>query len=157
MKTLIAYASKYGTTEKCANILKTKLSGEVELHDLKEGIPAISEYDRIVIGGSIYAGQIRKEVTAFCKEKGNELKTKEIGLFIVCMRDGKMAQEQLRAVYPQDLLNHAKASGVFGGEFKFGKMSFFDKLITKVVAKTTEDVSNINCDNILSFAEILNV
>ena len=37
MKTLIAYSTKHGCTEKCANKLKTRLTGEIELLNLKNG------------------------------------------------------------------------------------------------------------------------
>ena len=156
MKTLIVYATKYGCTKECAKMLAVKLIGEVQLHNLKQGIPAIEGYEKVVVGGSVYIGQIGKEVTQFLKEKENELKSKELGLFIVCMREGELAEQQLSTVYPQELLKHAKVKGLFGGQFKFGKMSFMDKLITRVIAKTSEDVSNIHCENIKGFAETLN-
>lgn len=153
MKTLVVYATKYGCTEKCATKLAAELLGEVKLHNLKDGIPALDEYNQVVIGGSIYMGQIQKEVAEFCKQKEDELQIKGLGLFIVCMREGEMAQEQLNTVYPKGLSNHAKAKGIFGGEFIFSKMSFMDKLITKVIAKTSADVSNIDHESIYSFAE----
>lgn len=88
MNTLIVYASKYGCTEKCARLLADQLTGTVELHHLKKDrAKDWSSYDTIVIGGPIYAGQIRKEVTAFCEEHMELLKQKRLGLFICGMQE----------------------------------------------------------------------
>lgn len=66
MKTLIAYATKYGTTEKCANILAQKLSSEAELVNLKKARTIdLNQYDSVIIGGSVMMGRIRKEVKEF--------------------------------------------------------------------------------------------
>ncbi len=63
MKTLIVYGTKHGTTEKCSKLLKDKLSGEVVIINIKkENMPDITEFNNIIIGGSIYMGQIQKEV-----------------------------------------------------------------------------------------------
>ena len=34
MKTLVVYASKHGTTKKCAKVLSEKINGDVQLLDL---------------------------------------------------------------------------------------------------------------------------
>ncbi|SHK33967.1 Flavodoxin domain-containing protein [Anaerobranca californiensis DSM 14826] len=98
MKTLIIYGTKYGSTEKCVKQLERKLIGEVEVHNIKDGIPTIQKYDKIIIGGSIYIGQIQKEIINFCKEKEDELLTKTLGLFIICMGSEEMAKKQLNTV-----------------------------------------------------------
>lgn len=66
MKTLIVYGTKHGTTEKCSKFLKDKLSGEVVIINIKkENMPDITTFNNIIIGGSIYMGQIQKEVKIF--------------------------------------------------------------------------------------------
>ena len=62
MKTLIAYCSSHGCAEKSAVELKTYLGENVELCNLKKGaIANLNDFDRIIIGGSIHAGQIQKK------------------------------------------------------------------------------------------------
>lgn len=61
----------------------------------------------------------------------NRLKLKEIGLFICCKEDGGNAQKQLLNAFPGELIRNAKAPACFGGEFDFGKMNFFQKMIVK--------------------------
>jgi menaquinone-dependent protoporphyrinogen oxidase len=157
MKTLIAYSSKYGCTEKCATALSEKLSGETDLFNLKGGRSVdLNQYDRVVIGGSIYMGKIQKQVSSFCSKNLNQLMDKRIGLFICCMAEGEDAKNELDGAYPQELLKVAVAKEYFGGEFIFKKMNPMYRLIVKKAAKTDRDVSNILEENISTFAGLIN-
>ena len=157
MKTLIAYSSKYGCTEKCARGLSEKLSGETDLLNLKAGKPAdLSRYDRVIVGGSVYMGKIQKRVSDFCIKNMDQLKSKKLGLFICCMAEGKDAEDELKRVFPQELLQAAAVADYFGGEFIFKKMNPAYRMIIKKVAKTDRDVSNIRGENINRFAHLMN-
>ncbi|MBM7614201.1 flavodoxin domain-containing protein [Alkaliphilus hydrothermalis] len=157
MKTLLVYGTKYGCTEKCAQMLKEKLSGDIDLINLKTSSTVdLSKYNKVIIGGSIYIGQIQKEVKAFCSQNMDLLKEKNLGLFTCCMGEGQRAEEQLNAVFPKELLDLAVAKEFFGGEFIFKKMGFIDKLIVKKVSKITKDTTNIYEENISRFAEVMN-
>jgi menaquinone-dependent protoporphyrinogen oxidase len=157
MNTLIVYATKYGCTEKCAQILQEKLKGKVDLYNLKETKEMdLSQYSKVIVGGSIYIGKIQKHVSNFCVKNLDELKSKKLGLFICNMRDGEFAQEALNHSFPLDLLAHAAAKESFGGEYVFKKMNLLDKVIVKKVAKTDTDVSNILIENINHFAQLMN-
>ena len=154
MKTLIAYCTNHGYTEKAALELKNFLGDDVDLVNLKmETNPNIEEYERVIIGGSIHAGQIQKRVKAFCNAKLEQLKCKELGLFICCMEEGETAQKQLHEAFPEELHLKAKAVSCLGGEFNFEKMNFFEKLIVKKVAKVEESTSKINQKAIKSFSK----
>ncbi|MGE5630725.1 MAG: flavodoxin domain-containing protein [Caulobacteraceae bacterium] len=136
MNTLVIYATKHGSTRKCASMLSKKLEGKVDLHDIKAGkAPDLEQYDKVVIGGSIYAGRIQKEITEFCSQNLDALKNKKLGLFICCMLKDN-AVLQLKSSYPEELMSRAIASGSFGGEMNFSDMSFGERLITKLVSKT---------------------
>jgi menaquinone-dependent protoporphyrinogen oxidase len=157
MKTLIAYATKYGCTEKCAKALSEKLTGEVRLCNLKtERDIEISEYDKVIVGGSIRIGKIQKEVKEFCSKNLNELLNKKVGLFICCMADNEAAEKQLKDSFPKGLLDNAIVKENFGGEFILQKMNFFDRLIVKKAAKIDKDTSNIYNENIDRFANAMN-
>ena len=157
MKTLIAYASKYGCTEYCAKILADKLSGTVVLHNLKESAPNnIEDYHNIIIGGSVYMGQIQKEITEFCTKNLELIKNKRTGLFICCMREGEVAENQLNTLFHKELLEVAYAKSYFGGGFTINKMSFMDKVIAKVITKTNKDTSKILHENINKFSQLMN-
>ena len=84
MRTLIVYGTKYGCTRKCAELLKERLSGEVCLQNAKSYRGSLKEYDAVFIGGSVYMGKIRGEVSHFCRQHSKELLKKRLGLFACC-------------------------------------------------------------------------
>ena len=156
MSTLIVYASKYGCTEKCAKLIAGEIKDEVEIINLKQ-VKAInlSNYNKVIIGGSIYIGKIQKEVTEFCTKNLEELKQKKIGLFICGMVEGEAINNELKQNFPLELLEMAIAKGYLGGEFLIDKMSFMDKVIVKKVSKVTANKSNILEDKIHEFAQAM--
>ena len=162
MKTLIIYGSKHGVTEKCSEILKDKLNGEVVLVNIKEDkIPDLDSFNNVVIGGSIYIGKIQKEISEFCSKNTNILKSKKIGIFVCCMSEGEKAISQLNGCLPKELISGAIAKEHFGGGFTFSKMNFFERFIIKMVSKkekktVNEDVLNIHKENINKFVLIMN-
>ncbi|MDF2592747.1 MAG: flavodoxin [Clostridia bacterium] len=156
MSILIAYASKHGCTEGCAAKLAQRLGGKVELYNLKSGKAIdISQYDKVIIGSSVYVGKVNKEATEFCNKNLGELINKKLGLFICGSQEGDGLKQELDAAYPQELQSKAIAIECFGGEFTFGKMNFMEKTIVKVISKTNKDTSTIKDDKIDSFAQIM--
>ncbi|MFZ7133943.1 MAG: flavodoxin domain-containing protein [Eubacteriales bacterium] len=169
MNTIIIYATKHGTVHQCASQLSKAISGKVDLYRInKDNFPDLSQYDAVIIGGSIYAGRIQKEIKEFCNENISELMRKKIGLFICCMLQ-ENAQTNLKQSFPEDLFNAAIAKDCFGGEMKFSDMNFLEKTITKMVSKSnvkkdsqevnmdmTKDISMISEENIQRFANIFN-
>lgn len=157
MKTLIAYSTKYGCTERCGKKLAEKLNGEVELKNVKkEKNIDLSKYDKVIIGGSIYMGKIQKEISEFSIKNLDVLKGKKIGLFICCMRDGEIAATEIKDAFPEELISNSIAKECFGGEFILSKMNFMDRMIVKKVSKIDKDTSNISEENIDSFAKLMN-
>lgn len=152
MKTLIAFAGKYGSTKKAAHLLKDELSGEVSLVNLaEENPPSLDAFDRIIIGGSIYAGLIRPEVRKFCRENLAVLTGKKLGLFVCCGLENK-AEEQIKAVFPRDILSQAAVTGYFGYEVKYEKMSLIDRIIMRLVSGQKENQFCLREENIKKFA-----
>jgi menaquinone-dependent protoporphyrinogen oxidase len=157
MNTLIVYSSKYGCTEKCVKILSKELKDKADIIKLKNaGDIDISMYDKVIIGGPIYAGRIQKEVVRFCSTNFDKLKEKRIGIFICGMQEGEAINSELNNNFPTDLLNIAVAKEHFGGEFIFDRMNFMEKLVVKKVSKISSNKSNILTDNIYRFAQAMN-
>ncbi|MCC5894164.1 MAG: flavodoxin domain-containing protein [Alkalibacterium sp.] len=157
MKTLIAYASKHGCTEKCARLLEEHLDGEVERVNLKKQTNVdFSKYDKVVLGSPVYVGKILKEVDTFANVHVNEIKQKTVGLFICGMQEEHTLRNELDVNYPQQLQEKAVVRDCFGGAFDFSDMNYVEKMITKKVAKVDKDVSAIRKDVILSFADTMN-
>jgi menaquinone-dependent protoporphyrinogen oxidase len=156
MKTLIAYATKYGCTEKCASRIAEEIKGDVELLDLRK-TPSVNlaDFDTVIIGGSVYIGKMQKAVSEFCSRHIGELRNKRLGLFICGMAEGEAIETELKASFPAELLERAVAKEFLGGEFLVDSMSFFDRLMVKNAAKVTSNVSNILDDKIIKFAQAM--
>jgi menaquinone-dependent protoporphyrinogen oxidase len=155
MKTLIVYATNHGATAECAEKLKNMLDGDVTSIRLKWGAPVENpgSYDRIIIGGSIHAGQLQGRVKKFCRKNMNLLKRKTIGLFLCTGAPPQKATKFLGDNYPGELLQSAKAIGLFGGAFYFERMKFWERMIVKAVANVRETVTMIAEENIKAFAK----
>ncbi len=154
MKTLIAYATKYGCTEKCAKRIAEELGSDADLLDLgKSSSVSLADYETVIIGGSVYIGKVQKEVSEFCRKHMEELKSKRLGLFICGMAEGEAMETELKSSFPEELLERAAAKEFLGGEFMVDKMNFLDKFMIKKMAKVTENKSNILEDRITRFAQ----
>jgi menaquinone-dependent protoporphyrinogen oxidase len=155
MKTLIIYATKHGSAESCSKLLKSKLTGEVEVINIKtDKVPDVHSFDKIIIGGSIYAGKIQKEITSFCSNNLNDLKNKKLGLFI-CGMNKNSIETELTSAFPQELLNSAVSKECFGGEFKLSHMNMLERFMVKVISKTDKDVSMLSEENINRLAQLI--
>ena len=156
MSTVILYMSRHGSAEKSARLLQDKVDGQVALVNLKsDEIPDLAQFDTVIVGGSIHAGEIQKKVKTFCSHYQNKLLEKRLGLYLCCMKKGEEAQRQFIDAYPDSLIQHAEVKGIFGGEFMFEKMNFLERMIVKKVAHVTKSISQINRKVIDHFAENL--
>ena len=145
--------STHGCTAQAVAELSEKIGGDTTAINLKtDPVPLLAHYDHIIIGGSIHAGQIQKRIKEFCIRNLDILLKREVGLFICCMYEGEVATKQLYDAYPPELINHAKATAVFGGGFDFEKMNFIEKMVVKKVAKVKSSVSNLDHNAINRFA-----
>jgi len=157
MKTLIIYASKYGTTADCAEYLKNKLTGDIVLIDAKNHNEQIdlTSFDAIIIGSSIYMGQISKVLKSFCEENFDILCQKKISLFLCCALS-EQVDEFFKNNFPSKLLEHAQTTEYFGSEARLEKMKFFDKCIIRAVTKGDFSPFKTSFENIDKFAESFN-
>ena len=157
MKIAIVYATKYGCTKKCAEILKSYLHGEVSIYSAKADKINLSQYDAVFIGGSVYMGKIQKEITQFCKHNLKQLLHKKIGLFACCYTP-KDTEGFFETLYPID---HASYVTSVGGIMDYEKMNFLYRKLFQSLKKIdgfnegfTEPV--INEGEIKKLAEAVN-
>lgn len=138
MKTMIIYASTYGFTQDCVQMLKQNLNGETRVVNInKDTIPALDDFDTILIGGSIYMGQIQKKIKQYCISNQDTLKNKKLGFFISCST-AESCDDFVKEAFPETLLKRALEVQNFGGEMRPDKMNFFHKFITKMVTKSAD-------------------
>lgn len=153
MKVAVIYATQHGTTEKVAGMLRDYASCTVDLINLKKQADVnLSDYSKIIIGGSIHAGMIQKRVTKFCEKHMKELTSKPLGLYLSCM-DEQKAQMQFETAYNDMLRKHATARKLTGGEVIIERMNFIEKFLMKKIGKITSSTSNIKEDKVKELAQ----
>lgn len=154
MRILIVYASKTGTTERCAGILGQNLKDVTIINLTATQNEDINKYDLIIIGSPIRMGMIDKRVKDFISKNSKLLKNKKVAYFICCgfSENWKQYYEQN---FPKELLDNAITYESFGGEMNLEKQKGFDKFIVKMVIKNMpqdKEVKILN-ENINRFIE----
>lgn len=115
MKTIIIYSSKYGYTKECVEKLKTRLDGEVSAVNVRsDKIPDISGFDNIIIGSSVYMGQINKKIKEYVAQNLAVILRKRAALFICCGLPDNL-DVTLKNAFPEELRKKAVAVECFGG------------------------------------------
>lgn len=160
MKTIIIYSSTYGYAKDCASELLKQLKGEVTLVNVStDKIPPINEFDNVVIGGSIYMGQISKKIKAYCTSNVDLLKNKRVGLFLCCGLPENL-EKNIKNSFPEELLKKAISIESFGGELRVEKMKLTHKILTgfikKAAAKEGKALAKQMPENIAKLAAIIN-
>ena len=157
MKTLLVYESTHGCTEKCSRRLSELLDVKPDIVRLRRiGKISLKPYHIVIIGGSIHAGMMQSRVRNFCAEYASTLEHKKVGLFICCMEEGKRAEEEFENAFPGYVRTKAVANGIFGGEFDFDRMNFFQRAIIRKMKGISASVSRINDEEIRRFADKIN-
>lgn len=145
MNTLIIYASKTGTTEKCANQINKQLKNSKIMNILNQN-EDINRYDLIIIGTPIRMGRIDKKIKKFLLSNSETLKSKKVAYFICCGFNEKWRSYYKQNI-PKDLLDSAIIYDTFGGEMDIQKQKGFDKFITKIVSKNIDKKKEIKILN----------
>lgn len=146
MNTLIAYSTRYGTSEKVAHLLSERLPGDVYVQNVVEQ-PDVewTTVDHVIVGSSIRMGKIQDEMTAWLHIHEAHLLQRPLGLYL-CAGTPTEAERQreLEGAYREVLRTHAYFVEVVGNGYDFERMGFLDKAIVRMMAKQT--VSSLNLD-----------
>ncbi|MEZ4812745.1 MAG: flavodoxin domain-containing protein [Caldisericia bacterium] len=131
MKTLVAYATKSGTSEKCANLIAKEFDN-VDIVNLSETAqPQFLEYDLIIAGGPIRMGNLHAHLIRFLKANIRKLEKMNIALFICCMEQGEKLQEHIEKGFPKQLREVALAISHLGAELNWEKMGMLERAMMK--------------------------
>ena len=151
LKTLILYASKYGTTRKLAKRI-AKGFDDATVCNLKDGdIPPVSGFDCVIIGSPVYGGSIQKEAKDFILQTKTALYEKEFGLFL----SGTNADDEdkyFQENFPAGVLRAAKATAFLGGIFDASQTGRLTRFIVKR-AKQPLYSNTIDFERIKQFIE----
>jgi len=133
-------------------IIRDSLGEATTCNLKKQSCPDLNNFDWIIIGGSIYAGRIQKEVKKFCQKNLSLLRQKKIGLFICCLYEGQKAEEQFREAFPEELRKAARAGAIFSGELSFEKINFLEKFVIKKFIGVKESISRFRPEQMIEFS-----
>jgi menaquinone-dependent protoporphyrinogen oxidase len=155
MKILIAYATRFGTTEKCAGILAEILREknlEVELVNLKNNMRVKPEsYNLVAVGGSFLMFRMNSLIIKFVRRNLNSLLNTKTAIYMCGSTEDW--ENEIKKGFPEELLDRAVAKGYFGYELNWDKMNPMFRNMVQKASNTTEPVSKINTENIRKFAE----
>jgi len=149
MKTLILYASKYGTTKKCSELIAAGLTN-TEVGDIQDTKDiSLESFDRIIIGTSAYFGRPDKKLSNYIKQNLPILLNKKIALFM-CSKETSLEQ-----TINKELYGHAQYKHHFGYELNISKMKFMDKFVTKKMTQASNDESHLKLEQLSEFIQSL--
>lgn len=139
MKTLIVYASKYGYTEEMVKKMIVESNHEFEAYNINSNIKIdLSNYESVILGSSIYIGQINRKLKKFMEQNLTFLLTKKLGLFLACGSEENY-EAQLKNNFPESIINHASMSIYLGGKIQKEKLNFLHKFIINNIEKSQTD------------------
>jgi len=150
-KVLILFASRGGSTADTATIIahEMKLKQKeitVDVLPVKKA-KDVTSYDLIILGSAIWMGRPLPEMRSFIKSYLPILKTKKVVCFALCMNlhteTDKTIAESAAFLTPFSVCAPIETK-IFAGSSDVSKLSFFPRLITKMVKTPQGDFRKID-------------
>ena len=142
-KILVAYASESGTTAEVAEAIGEVLCQEGNTAETKwvKNVKDLNNYDAVIIGSAIQYNQWMPEATEFVTANQNILSKLPVAYFFTCLalsiQNEKAAKKKAMAYSDKlyALVPQVKPVDVgrFAGVLDYNKLSFFFRLIFKVM------------------------
>lgn len=143
MKTLIIYASTYGYTEELVKKMMVESNNEVDAINIVNSKNIdIANYDNLILGSSIYVGQMHKELKNFIQTNLSEIQSKKLGLFLTCGFEAQF-DTHVKNNFSEDLIRHATSIIYLGGRINKDKLKFGHKLMVNMIEKTPEGMKPV--------------
>lgn len=140
-KVLVAYASKYGSTKEVAEKVGAVIREKGESVDIKtvEDINSVDEYDKIVLGAALYAGNLSRAARKFLNRNQAGLAAKPVSMFVlgpIGPDEAEMtgAKEQLAKLLEKYEWLKPVATEVFIGKFDATMLKFPVTILLKLPA-----------------------
>ena len=144
MKILIAYDSKTGTAKDCAELLAKQFPHHsVQLSDLREGRLDLSDFDFVIVGGSIRMGKFSKNMSGFINDEKDSLLGVGHAFFICCCIPDE-ADKYIQKNIPEELRESAVITENFGGELRPERHRGIEKLFVKIARKSMMTNDEVN-------------
>ena len=145
-KVLIVYGTRYGTTTEVVQDMRntaSELGVQVDVVHLEKGtpFPEPDEYDLVIIGSGIQAGQWTKRPLKYIEQKLESLSKTKVALFVVSGYAGnpdKVAEAQINYLdkMSENYPGLAPIStALIGGMFEFKKYNIVVRALVKSMLK----------------------
>lgn len=144
-KVLVAYASKCGSTGEVAQAIGKALCAHGATVDVRriEEVGDVSGYDAFVVGSAIRMGNWLPQAKDFVEANAARLRTAPTAFFTVHMLnlDDSEESKTARAAYvaPIHAILEPQAEAFFAGKLAMDKMSFLDRMISKMMKAKDKD------------------
>lgn len=158
MKTIIIYASKYGSTQQYAQWLSTE-TGYDAFNIGKIKARKLLNYERIIIGSSVHMGRL--DIASWMKKHWSKMQDKSVILFSVNGTPPDQKEELKKVLeysLPQHILNRVNYFPL-QGRLIYAELNFWHKLLLKMMRKmdkhpannlVLEDYDNVRKENLLN-------
>ncbi len=167
MKILIVYATTEGQTRKVARFMAEvleKAGHHAKIADATDEPPEPTDFDAVMIGGSVHLGKYQRSVKHYIISHVAELNQLPSAFFSVCMAVASGLEEELQEA--EDILSHflkdtgwnPKATTHVAGALKYTQYNYFVKLLMRMIARkqggatdTSKDHEYTDWDAVKSF------
>ena len=134
---LLAYASRYGSTQEVAESIAAELRQgglEVELQPVQE-VKTLDSYDAVVLGAAIYNARWHPDAHQFLSGHQEALWKRPLAIFALGpLSTGEAAMQRSRRQLDKELQKYPRleplAIEMFVGKMDPAKLGFFDRLMT---------------------------
>jgi menaquinone-dependent protoporphyrinogen oxidase len=138
---LVAYATRYGSTQEVAEAVAATLreSGlEVDLQPMRK-VCTLDRYRAVVLGAPLYIGRWHKDAQRFLSLHQEALTQRSVAIFTLGpTQPDKKEWEGVHAQLDQELAKYPWLTQValelFGGKYDPAKLRFLDKLLASLPA-----------------------
>ena len=138
-KVLVAYATKYGSTEEVARAIGKTFAAEGTAADVMPvyDVAEFTEYQAVVFGSPLYAGKLRAELVGFVKRNIETLSAMPRALFVTGLTMVQPTRKSVQKVIKQtkpfvELLKPADV-GLFAGSVRYADVGFFTRLLLRMM------------------------
>ena len=127
MKILIVYASRTGSAERAARILRDYFD-DAYVANLGEGTPNPAGFDAVIFGSGIRFGRIYKPLRRWLEKYWQTIRPMPKGVFI-CNARVEEAPAIFKDNFSLDLRNSSLVVDTFGGDFDVSRLSVLERVL----------------------------
>ena len=132
---LLAYATRYGSTQEVAETITAALREvglEVDIQPMQE-VKTLANYDAVVLGAAIYNAKWHPDAHQFLSQHQEALSQRPVVIFALGpLSTGDAAMRRSRRQLDKDLETYPwlkpVALEIFVGKYDHAKLSFFERL-----------------------------